>query len=95
MKPTNVTVKILRQIRDSVEKTNARLDETSNVMQQKFDLLTDRVVEGEIRKATAITALAGTLDAVKNLLVDRLDLRDRVERCERDIVVLKVRAGIE
>ncbi|MBI4863765.1 MAG: hypothetical protein HY815_26415 [Candidatus Riflebacteria bacterium] len=115
MEPTSVTVKILEQIRDSIEKTNARLDqtnarldqtnarldqtnarleETREVMEQKFDVLTNRVVEGEIRTATAITALAGTLDEVKTLLKERLDLRDRVERCEHDIVILKERTGI-
>ena len=108
MEPKSVTVRILEQIRDSIdqtnsrvdqtnarlEQTNGRLDETREALEHKFDVLTDRVVEGEIRTATAITALAGTLDEVKTLLRERLDLKDRVERCERDIVVIKERTGI-
>jgi len=116
MEPTEITHRILIEIRDSiretnvrVDQTNARLDETRIEMSQKFDVLgnrfdvlgnrfdalSDRVVEAEIRTATAITALAGTLDDVKILLRDRLEVRDRVERCEIDIAILKERAGIK
>lgn len=101
MEPSDLTVQILREIRDAVretnvrvDQTNVRLEETRSMMEEKFDILAQRIVESEIRTATAITGLGGALDQVKNLLMDRLDLRDRVDRCERDISLLKDHAGI-
>lgn len=109
MKPTDLTVKILEEIRDAaretnarLDQTNARLDETSEVMLHGFETLSNRVeavnnriTEVEIRSATMMTGIAGTLHDMKTLLEDRLGLRDRVERCEKDIVVLKGHAGIK
>ena len=109
MEPTNVTVRILEQIRDSIgetnsriDQTNSRIDQTNAKLDQKFDVLTERVdaltsrvVDGEIRMATAITSVAGTLGQMKALLEDRLDLKGRVERCEHDIVVLKEKTGVK
>ena len=130
MEPTNMTVRILEQIRDSIgetnsridqtnsriEQTNSRIDQTNAKLDQKFDVLTERVgvltdrvdvltehvdaltsrvVDGEIRMATAITGVAGTLGQMKTLLEDRLDLRGRVERCEQDIVLLKEQTGVK
>ena len=59
----------------------------------RIDRLEARLVESEIRTATAINGLAGTLHDVRDMLVDRLDLRDRVSRCERDIGEIKTRLG--
>src|SRR5262245_54875025 len=116
MDPTDLTIKILEQIRDSIGHTNERLDLTNGRLDVltarviagqnrtaqaveslavRIDTLTDRVVEGEVRTATAIMALGGTLTEVKGLLKDRLDLSDRLQRCEHDIVVLKERTAIK
>src|SRR5687767_11495534 len=102
MDSNSVTIKVLEQIRDSVGQTNTRLDAlTARVVEGEhrttaaIETLTDRVVEGEIRTATAIMALGGTLNDVRSLLKERLDLSDRVQRCEHDIVVLKERAGFK
>ena len=84
----------LDQTINRLDQTIVRLEDTRDLMEQKFDALTSRVVEGGSRTATAITALTGTLEGVTNLIRDRLDLRDRVERCESDIVLLKARTGI-
>lgn len=115
MKPTDLTIKILTEIRDTIRETNVRVDQTNvrldetraefsqglktlggrvDLLGDRVDVLGDRVVEAEIRTATAITALAGTLGDVKALLQDRLDVRDRVERCEIDIAILKERTGL-
>jgi len=101
MEPTDLTVKILQEIRDAVQQTNARIDQTNERLDQtatrlekKIDVLADRIVESEIRTATAITALSGTLDDVKQLLRERLDMRDRLEHCEHDIILIKERVGI-
>lgn len=116
MEPKDLTIKVLEEIRDSVQEisarvdqtnarldqtnarldqTNARLEDTRTEMHAGFKHLTERIVETQIRTATAISALGGTMEEVKTLLRDRLDLRDRVERCELDIVRLKERTGVE
>lgn len=96
METDDLTIHVLREIRDEIRGTNQRVDRLETQLSERIDQtnlridrLTERVVESEIRTATAITGLAGTLDDVRGLLKDRLDLRDRVERCERDIDELK------
>ena len=123
MKPTNLTVKLLEEIRDAARETNARIDQTNALIDQtnaridqtnarigqtnahlgetyeglshRIEALTDRVVEGEIRTATMMTGIAGTLQDMKTLLEDRLELRGRVERCEQNIEALKGHTGLK
>jgi hypothetical protein len=102
-KTTDITVTILREIRDEVRKTNERVD----VLTERVDVLTGRVdavgdrfdtvagdlgrriVESEIRTATALTELAGTVREMTGLLRAQGDLRPRVERCEQDIADIR------
>jgi hypothetical protein len=98
MEPRDLTLEVLRQIRDDAKKNGERIDETNSRLNEtnaRLDLLRDdlgrRIVESELRTATAIGELAGTVrDLVTTLKEDR-DLRGRVERCERDIATLKTR----
>lgn len=105
MEPTDLTLEVLKQIRDDgrrngerinetnarINETNARLNETNARLDQLRDELGRRIVESELRTATAIGELAGTVrDLVSTLKEDR-DLRGRVERCEKDIAALKQR----
>jgi len=53
--------------------------------------LTQRIVESEMRAATAITDLAGSVNRLSDLLREQFDLRPRVERCEREIEAIKHR----
>jgi chromosome segregation ATPase len=101
----DITVQILIDIRDEIRTTNKKVDQTNVRVDQlgervdalgarldkRIDNLADRIVESEIRTASAVTELAGTVRAVHSMLSDRFDLRDRVERCERDIAELKQR----
>jgi len=105
MPPEDLTVRILSEIRDAVvqtnerldqtnarlDQTNARLDQTNARLDQAREELGRRIVESELRTATAITELAGTMQGVQELLREQLDLRGRVERCEADIRDLKRR----
>jgi hypothetical protein len=56
-----------------------------------MDHLTQRVVESELRTATAITDLAGTMRDMTAVLRSSADLRPRVEKCEQDIEKIKLR----
>lgn len=108
MEPTDLTLSVLREIRDEgkrtnerleqlsgrIEQTNSRLDQTNERLDQtneNLDQLARRVVEPEVRTATAITALAGSIIDLGNMLRQDRDLRNRVERCEVDIAALKAR----
>ena len=85
----------LDQTNARLDQTNTRLEETREVMFEGFDTLTKRIVENDIRAATMMTGIAGTLHDMRTLLEDRLELRGRVERCEQDIVALKDRTGLK
>jgi chromosome segregation ATPase len=96
--PESLTVRVLVEIRDEIRKTNARVDalgDRVDALGERLDLridkLGDRLTEVEVRTATSITNLVGAVNDVRDLLRDRLDLRDRVERCEHDIADLKQR----
>jgi predicted nucleic acid-binding Zn-ribbon protein len=72
---------------------SARIDQTNERIEELRDELSTRITKSEIRTATAIIDLDGTLGQVKTLLAGRLDLRDRVARCENDIEDIKQRLG--
>lgn len=79
----------LHEVRDEIRQTNVRLDQQG----QRIDQQGQRIVESEIRTATAITELHGTMRDVHDWLKKQADLRDRVERCEREIDDLKKRVS--
>ncbi|MCA9598418.1 MAG: hypothetical protein KC776_34130 [Myxococcales bacterium] len=101
----DVTIGVLRAIRDEVSLTNQRLDQTNQRLDQTNhrldqtnqrleamrDELSRRIVESEVRTATAITELAGTVREMTAILRASHDLRPRLERCEGDIVALSRR----
>ena len=102
METTDLTIQILTDIRDEIRSTNNRIDQTNvELRSTREELRTElrtglervekRVVESEIRLATGITEMSGTLRDVRDMLAGQLDLRDRVERCEADIADLKRR----
>lgn len=89
----------IRGTNERIDGTNTRMDDLAGRMDKvelavaKLELGIDELrrahVASEVRTATAIHELADTLRSVHTLLKDRLDLRDRVERCEHDIEELK------
>ena len=93
-----VTLEILRGIRDEIRGTNARVDElavrldqTNARLDARIDTVARRVVESEVRVTTAIHESTATMREVRDILRDRFDLRDRVERCEHEIAEIKRR----
>jgi uncharacterized protein Yka (UPF0111/DUF47 family) len=79
---------------DNVEqRLDGRIDGLETRFEARFDRVERMIVESEIRTATAINGLAGPLHDVRDMFRDRLELRDRVTRCERDIDEIKHRIG--
>jgi hypothetical protein len=93
MEPTDITIEILKDIRDEVRQTNARLDQTNDRIETGLADVSRRIVESEIRTSTAIAELAGTVREMTTVLRAQHDLRPRVERCERDIAALQHKVG--
>ncbi len=103
--PRNLTVEILKDIRDAVRETNvrvdqvtarldqvtARLDKTDVATETRFDQLGRRLVEFELRTATALTEVAGSVREMTSVLRAQGDLRPRVEKCEHAIAALRRR----
>ena len=100
----DLTVRILIEIRDEIRATNTRIDTTNvRIDQLRTELHTEiasvredlgnRITGGELSFATQMTALIGSTRDLHDMLADRFDLRDRVERCERAIDDLNRRVG--
>jgi hypothetical protein len=95
MDPSDLTIEILKNIRDEVRQTNLRIDKTNERVEAGLADVARRIVESEIRTSTAIADLAGTVRDMTSVLREQHDLRPRVERCERDIAALQRGAGKE
>jgi uncharacterized protein YPO0396 len=88
-----ITVEILKDIRAEIRATNSgqvtlreelskRIDETNRELGAVREELSKRIVASEMRTATALTELAGSVQDVAAMLRLQHDLRPRVERCE-------------
>ena len=100
MEPTDLTVEILKDIRQEIRDVRLELRETKTELREeihelrldlsgRIDETNRRLVDSEIRTSTAITALAGSVQEMTQVPRATHDLRPRVERCERDIAELK------
>jgi len=89
MEPTDLTIEILKDIRDAVHKTNERLDATNEGLGE----VRDRQSATEVRLATEIVGVAGAVREVRDLLREDRALRGRVEDHERRISAIEGRTG--
>ena len=92
MEPTEVTIQVLREIRDEVtqtreevKQTNALLDET-NIRLSRIE---SRQTDTEIRLAAEIVAVAAAVRDVRDELHEDRVLRARVDDHERRIGALE------
>ena len=90
MTPKDLTAKVLREIRDEIRKTNDEIRKTNGEVRktnERLDAtaarLDDRMTQVEVRLGTELVAVKASLREVVDLLRDRRDDRDRVERHER------------
>lgn len=89
----------VRATNERIDGTNARVDNLTTRVERLevgltsvgsgLDQLRKQFVESDIRTATALHEVTDAVRSVHTLLKDRLDLRDRVERCEHDIEDIK------
>ncbi len=94
--PTDLSIEILKSIHDEIRATNGRLDQTNGRLDQTNERLehlreelSQRIVHSEIRTATALTELAGSVREMTGVLKSSIELRPRVERCEQNIAELR------
>jgi DNA anti-recombination protein RmuC len=103
-KPTDLSLAVLKQIRDAVTQTNVRLDETREELSQRLDQtreelsqrldhLSRRQTETEIRLATELTAVVGAVHSLREAVVADRDLRKTVESHEQRLSALERRTG--
>jgi hypothetical protein len=100
MNPTDLTIEILKSIRDEVRTMNERIDSSDVRMDAGFAAVTDRLdrlerrqTETEVRLATELVGVASAVREVRDLLREDRVLRTRVDDHERRIVAIEKQAG--
>ncbi|MBI4951665.1 MAG: hypothetical protein HY908_06500 [Myxococcales bacterium] len=79
---TDLSLEILKQIRDELKQSNERLDR-----------LERRQTETEVRLATELVAVATAVRDLRDVLLEDRKLRETMNDHERRITVLERRAG--
>ena len=96
MQPTDVTVEILKSIRDEVQGLRADVHGLSAEVHgtnDRLGRLERRQTETEVRLSTELVAVVGAVREVRDLLREDLGLRARVEDHERRITAVETRVG--
>jgi hypothetical protein len=93
MEPTDLTIEILKGIREETRKTNERLDELRTDLVDHIERVERRQTETEVRLATDLVAVGGAVREVRDLLREDRALRDRVDDHERRLVAVERRTG--
>jgi len=107
MEPTDLTIEILKGIREETHKTservnetNQRLDETNQRLDNLRTDLVDRIerverrqTESEVRLASELVAVGGAVREVRDLLREDRALRTRVDDHERRLSAVERRTG--
>jgi hypothetical protein len=91
MQPTDMTIEILKGIRDEVhglrEDTHAHFGETN----ARLSRLERRQTDADVRVSTLLTGVAGAVDEMRDLLRNDRVLRGRVDDHERRLGALERR----
>lgn len=83
----------MKALNARVDLTNQRLDAVRHELKDEIDQLRRRVVESEVRLATATTQLAGDVQTLTGLIrewreehrADRAEMKDRIARLEQHV----------
>lgn len=90
MEPTDITIAILREIRDEIRANKEEVRRTN----ERLDRLEQRQMEAEVRIASELIAVAKAVDKVHSLLEENLAVRKTVEDHEQRIRLLETRADL-
>ncbi|MFO0611831.1 MAG: hypothetical protein U0414_04525 [Polyangiaceae bacterium] len=89
---SDITTRLLTEIRDGLGDVNQRLDQTNQRLDgaiERLDRLERRQVETEIRLATELTSVVGAIRDLKDAVLADRHLRADVEDHERRIRALE------
>lgn len=96
----DLTVEVLKQIRDEVVGLRGELRETRTALSDRIDQTNEKVdaltrlhTETEIRLATELIAVSQAVTSVREVLREKLDDRPRIEDHERRLAALERKAG--
>jgi hypothetical protein len=103
MQSTDLTIEILKGIRDEIHDTNTRLDALRGDTNTRLDVLRGdtnarldrlerRQTETEIRLSSELVAVVGAVHEVRDLLAEDRALRSQVSDHERRLIVVENRA---
>lgn len=107
MQPTDLTIEILKDIRDEIRGTNARIDDTNARVDglredtnARFDetntrlaRLERRQIDADMRVATLLTSVANSIDDVRVMFREDRAVRGRVDDLDRRVGALERRGG--
>ncbi|HEY3235486.1 MAG TPA: hypothetical protein VGJ84_12285 [Polyangiaceae bacterium] len=90
------TLRVLQEIRDELRQHGELLREHGELLREhggRLEAIERRQTETEVRIATELTAVAGAVQEVRDLLRERLDDRTRVDDHEARLRVLERKVG--
>jgi hypothetical protein len=93
MEPTDLTIEILKDIRDETRKTNERVDALDRTVAKEIGSVREEARQTEVRLATELVAVAGAVREVRDLLREDRVLRQRVDDHERRITAMERHTG--
>ena len=94
MDTSDLTIEILKSIRDEVRGTNTRVDDLGVRLDEtnaRLGSLERRQLESDVRLSTEVVTLVGVVREVRDAIRDDRVSRVRVEDHERRIVALEKR----
>ncbi len=101
MEPTDITIEILRDIRDLIKGTNERVDgltEKVDRLEQGQTSLKAEIVTQGLKTAQGFGDVAHELESIRELLADGFALEERIDEHDSKIEAINQRldrAGIE
>lgn len=95
-KTTDITVKILEQIRDEVRGVKDEVRQVKDEVRHtngRLDRLEKRQTEAEVRLATELVAVVGAVNAARDAILEDQQLRRQVANHEVRLGTLERRVG--
>jgi len=89
MEPTDLTIQILREIRDEIRTTREELSGRIDQTNARLDKVERRQSESEVRLSTELIAVAQAVEKVRVLLAERNDIGDKVDDHEKRLRALE------